>query len=130
MPTLPFTSMSTRFIAALSTLLSAIPSATAQVFNGGGVDAGLGAAEGVVGVSSDDPRQVIIRVLEAVLNYAALFAVIMIIAAGFYMVLSFGSDDKKEKAKKIVYYTVIGLIVILFSRIIVSLVTVWLPSQV
>jgi len=119
-----------RLVLALTSIGAAIPRAHAQVFNGGGVDAGLGAASGVVGVSSDDPRQVIIGVLEAVLNFAALFAVIMVITAGFYLVLSLGNDDKKEKAKKIIYYTLIGLVVILFSRVIVSFVTVWLPSQV
>lgn len=124
------TNIYSRLLLTLASFSSALPRANASVFNGGGVNEGLGAASGVVGVSSDDPRQVIIGVLEAVLNFAALFAVIMVITAGFYLVLSLGNDDKKEKAKKIIYYTLIGLIVILFSRVIVSFVTVWLPSQV
>lgn len=104
--------------------------ATAQVFNGGGVEEGLNAAEGVTGVSGDDPRAAIIAVIAAVLNFTALLAVAMIILAGFYLVLSMGNDDKKEKAKKIILYTIVGLLVILFARVIVSLITVWLAGQV
>jgi hypothetical protein len=104
--------------------------AFAQVFNGGGISAGVDAASGVTGVDTDEPRNAVIAVIEAALNYLALIAVAMIIIAGFYLVLSIGNDDGKEKAKKIIYYTVIGLVVILLSRIIVSLVTEWLPDQI
>lgn len=115
---------------ALALLLARTQIVAAQVFNGGGVDAGLSEAEGVTGIADGDPREVIIRILKTVLDFLALFAMIMIIIAGFYLVFSFGDDDNKEKAKKIIYYTLIGLVVILFSRVIVSLVTVWLAEQV
>lgn len=104
--------------------------ATAQVFNGGGVQEGIDQASEVTGVTEDNPRTVIINVIRAVLDFTALLAVAMIILAGFYLVLSFGNDENKEKAKKIILYTVIGLLVILFARVIVSLITVWLASQV
>lgn len=103
--------------------------ASAQVFNGGGISEGLGQAGGVTGVAGDDPRGAIISVIAAVLNFAGVFAVAMIILAGFYLVLSMGNDEGKEKAKKTILYTLIGLIVILFSRVIVSLVTVWLAGE-
>lgn len=115
---------------AFALLLTHANNVAAQVFNGGGVDAGLSEAEGVTGIADGDPRTVIIRILTTVLDFLALFAMIMIIIAGFYLVFSFGDDDNKEKAKKIIYYTLIGLVVILFSRVIVSLVTVWLAEQV
>lgn len=122
--------MKQHIAAALATLSAMLPQASAQVFNGGGVTAGLDQAGGVTGVSTGDPRSVIVRILEEILNFAALLAVLMVIAAGFYLVMSMGNDEQKEKAKKIIYYTLIGLVVILFSRVIVSFVTVWLPSQV
>lgn len=104
--------------------------ATAQVFNGGGVQEGLGQAGAVTGVASDNPREAIIRIIAAVLDFVALLAVAMIIIAGFYLILSMGNEERKEKAKKIILYTLLGLVVILFSRVIVSLITVWLASQV
>lgn len=104
--------------------------AAAQVFNGGGIDAGLEPASEVTGVLDENPRTVVLKILAAILNYLALIAVIMVIIAGFYLVLSMGNDEQKDKAKKIIQYTLIGLVVILFSRVIVALVTVWLADQI
>ncbi len=102
----------------------------AQVYNGGGIEDGIDQASGITGVADADPREVAISIIEAVLNFLALIATIMVIAAGIYMIVSLGNDDNKEKAKKIIYYTIIGLVVVLFARVIVSLFTEWLPSQV
>lgn len=64
------------------------------------------------------------------MSFAALIAVVMIIIAGIYLLFSFGNDDTKDKAKKIIYYTLIGLVILLFARILVELVTVFLAQQV
>lgn len=116
----------------LAGVIALLPAAAtrAQIFDGGGITEGLGQASGVTGVAGDDPRGTIEKILLAVLDFAALFAVIMIILAGFYLIFSLGNDEGKEKAKKIIFYTIIGLVIILFSRIIVSLVTVWLSQQI
>lgn len=119
-----------RLMTSIAAFLWHVTVASAQVFNGGGIDAGLGAAAGVTGVSSSEPRTVVVNLLKTVLNYAALAATVMVVIAGFYLVLSLGNDDQKEKAKKIIQYTLIGLLVLLFSRFIVSLITVWLPTQI
>lgn len=100
----------------------------AQVYNGGGVQAGIGATSGITGVASISPYALITKILVVVLNYAALAAFIMVVIAGFYLVLSNGNDDNKEKAKKIITYTLIGLTVLLFSRVIVHIFTKILPS--
>lgn len=102
----------------------------AQVYNGGGIPAGIGATAGITGVSSADPRSVIVNIIIIVLNYASLAAFIMVVLAGFYLVLNNGNDENKEKAKKIIFYTLIGLVVLLFSRTIVLIFTRWLPSIV
>jgi hypothetical protein len=49
-------------------------------------------------------------------------AVIMIIFAGFTYVTSSGDDSKVKSAKNIILYAVVGLIVIVVSRIIVAFV--------
>lgn len=102
----------------------------AQVYNGGGIPAGVNATAGITGISSANPRQAIINIIAVVLNYAALAAFIMVVLAGFYLVLNNGNDENKDKAKKIITYTLIGLVVLLFSRAIVQIFTVWLPSVV
>lgn len=69
-----------------------------------------------------DAREVVVDIIKRVLNFLALIAVVMVIIAGFYLVLSLGNDEQKDKAKKIILYTLIGLVIILFSRVIVELV--------
>lgn len=102
----------------------------AQIYNGGGIPAGVNATSGITGVSSADPYSLIANIIALVLSYAALAAFTMIVIAGFYLLLSNGNDDGKEKAKSIIKYTLIGLVVLLFSRIIVHLVTKLLPSYI
>ncbi len=105
----------------LSTLL-------AQVFDGPGLEGGLTEAEGVTGIATGEPRTIIVNILNAVLDYAALLGVIMVIVAGFYLLFSFGEEERKEKATKIIFYTLIGLAVLLFARVIVGIVTVVLSD--
>ena len=99
-------------------------------FNGGGIADGLNAASGLAGIPDGDVRQTIIRILLQVLSFLALAAVIAIIIAGIYLIVGMGSDDSKERAKKIILYTLVGLVIVLFARVIVGLVTVYLAGQV
>lgn len=119
-----------RFLQRSLYLLWVVPGiASAQIFNGGGLGAGVGAAAGVTGVAQTDPRTAVANAIATVLSFAALLAFIMVVIAGFYLVLSLGNDERKEKAKKIIIYTLIGLVVLLFSRVIVALVTELLVSK-
>lgn len=68
-------------------------------------------------------RDVVIRILTMVLDFMALAAVIFIIIAGIRLIVSGGSDDSKDKAKKIILYVIIGLLIILFARVIVGFFT-------
>ena len=95
--------------------------ASAQVFNGGSLVEGLEHASGIGGLAKGDLREVLLHVLIFVLNFLALAAVVAIVVAGIYLVVGGGSDESKEKAKKIVLYVIIGLLVILFARVIVGL---------
>ncbi len=100
----------------------------ASVYNGGGPLAGVTATSGLSVPTTTDPRAVIISILSTVLSFMALFAVAAVIVAGIYLIVSLGSDESREKAKKIILYTLIGLIIILMSRAIVGLVTVILAT--
>lgn len=79
---------------------------------------------------AESVRDVIIRILEAVLNFLALIAVVVIVIAGIRLILSQGEDEQKDKAKKTILYAIIGLVIVLFARVIVSLVTVYLAEEV
>lgn len=80
--------------------------------------------------SPDDFRQVISNILATVLNFLALVAVVVIVIAGIRLILSQGEEEAKDKAKKTIFYALIGLVVVLFARVIVSLVTVYLAGTV
>lgn len=116
----------------IAPLLSAlIPVASAQTFDSeGGLEEGLMIAARILGIAQDDPHTLIIAILTVLLNYAALLGTIMIIVAGGYLMLSLGDSERAERAKRIIYYVLAGLVVILSSRVIVSFVTELLPSQV
>ncbi|HLD07921.1 MAG TPA: hypothetical protein VJB60_02555 [Candidatus Peribacterales bacterium] len=78
--------------------------------------------------TSDDVRDIIVDVIKFILSFLSLIAVIMIIIAGFYLILGAGTEASVTHAKKIILYTIIGLIVIFFARVIVGLFTQELPK--
>lgn len=75
-------------------------------------------------------REITIDILKFTLSFLALAAVIMIIVAGFFLVLGGGSEASAGKAKKIILYTVIGLVIIFFARVIVGFFTIELSSVI
>lgn len=80
--------------------------------------------QGVAGVNvlgGTDIRASIVNVINTVLTYVGLAAIVAIVIAGLYLILGFGSDTAKDRAKNIVLYTVIGLVVILLAKLIVAL---------
>lgn len=106
--------------------LSFISSAFAQSFGGESPDVnGLPGAANEQGI-----RQVIINILSSVLNFLALIAVVVVVIAGIRLIVSQGEDDAKDKAKKTIFYALAGLAIVLFARVIVGLVTVYLADAV
>lgn len=87
---------------------------------------GSAADSSVCKSSSDDPITGSTSKLLVIANVLAWFggaiAVIMIIYAGFVYVTSSGDDGKVKSAKNIILYSVVGLVVIVVSRIIVAFV--------
>ncbi len=116
-------------LAAIQTKLM-IGTAVASVYDGTGLQGGLDSSINPAGTANLDIRTAIVNVLAIILNFVAFIAVIMVIIAGLYLILSFGNEENKDKAKRIIFYTLIGLAVILFARVIVGLVTVILATNV
>ncbi len=77
---------------------------------------------GVSGTNPDAIRSGIIRVIEIVLSFMALIAVVVIVIAGIRLVVSQGEETEKDKAKKTIFYAIIGLVVILLAQAIVGFV--------
>ncbi|HOE80806.1 MAG TPA: Ig-like domain-containing protein [bacterium] len=72
------------------------------------------------GLSREDPRIVIARIIQIALGFLGTITVVLIIYAGFIWMTSQGNTDKVDKAKKILKSAVIGLLIILLSFAIVT----------
>lgn len=88
--------------------------ANEPIYGGGGIEEGTEEAGLIVG--EETLREKIISILETVLSYMALAAVVVIVIAGIRLVVSQGEDEQKEKAKRTIIYAVVGLLVILLAR--------------
>jgi len=107
--------------------------AQAAVFEAGGLTEGLGQAQGFASASglatNSDVRAIATNVIVRVISFTALLATVAIIAAGIYLIAGFGNDTNRDTAKKIITYTLIGLAIILFARVIIGIVTVILADS-
>ncbi|PKL36776.1 hypothetical protein CVV38_02655 [Candidatus Peregrinibacteria bacterium HGW-Peregrinibacteria-1] len=62
---------------------------------------------------NDSIRGFVVQIMNFALTFLGLFAVIMIIYGGFLYLGSAGETDKAEKGRKVIQYSVIGIIIIL-----------------
>jgi len=100
-----------------------MPSAMAQVYSGCGIMCGISGASGITGLAqSTSISELILRIIAFILDIALILAVLAIIIAGLYLITSNGDEGQKDKAKRIIFYAVIGILLILFSRAIVLVV--------
>jgi len=73
-------------------------------------------------LGASDLKGAIASVMRTVLDFIALIAVVMIVVAGIRYIISAGEESEKDKAKKMIIYVVIGLLIILVARAIVTFV--------
>ncbi|NCN07113.1 Ig-like domain-containing protein [Candidatus Falkowbacteria bacterium] len=73
-----------------------------------------------IGLGQTDLRVAIVRIIQIILSFVGIIAVIMVLYGGFIWMTSGGDPAKIEKAKKILINTIIGIIVILSSYIITA----------
>ncbi|NOS66840.1 MAG: hypothetical protein HOO67_00510 [Candidatus Peribacteraceae bacterium] len=97
-----------------------VNTAAAQVFNGPGLEGGVTQAGMIDGPIQAPLRVVILDMMYKALSFLGLAGVLMIVIAGFTFVLSGGSDTAKDRAKKIILYVAIGLIVVFLARTMVG----------
>ncbi len=100
-----------------------MPKAMAQVYSGCGILCGISGASGITGLAqSTSISELILKIIAFILDIALILAVLAIIIAGLYLITSQGDEGQKDKAKRIIFYAIIGILLILFSRAIVMVV--------
>lgn len=104
-------------LTSIALMMATIMPVAAQGFiNPGDNPAAVSAATGGTGSF----RQLALNIVNFFLGFLGLIAVVMIIYGGFLYVSAGGADEKIGKAKKIIMYAVVGIIVILLSFAIVN----------
>jgi hypothetical protein len=97
------------------------------IFNAGGLAEGLVIALRITGpIQGMTLQEIVVEMLIRILNLVSLAATVMIIVAGIVLIVSGGSEGMRDRAKRIVVYTVIGLCLVLFARVVVGFLTTFL----
>ncbi|MBU0458174.1 hypothetical protein KJ652_04260 [Patescibacteria group bacterium] len=109
-----------KIISGLALFISNPAYALAQVYGGGGVAAGVDAAvEAGVGTNAN-LGTILTDITVAIVKYTALLATIVIIIGGIWLIVGVGDEQAKERAKKIVLFTLIGVILVAIAGAIVT----------
>ncbi len=123
-----------KFFAFSLTMLASLPYSRAfaqgsggheTVFEGGGLERGLEILKGLLpgtGIPSDASLVVAILFwIKILLILSGIFAFVAFVWAGFLYITTFASEENNEKAKKVMVYAAIGIIVILMSYALTNL---------
>ncbi|MDP3900422.1 MAG: hypothetical protein Q8Q23_05065 [bacterium] len=76
---------------------------------------GQGGVENTLGLGNEDPRAIAANVVNVILGFLGIIAVVLILAGGFMWMTAAGNDDKISSAKSLMTAGVIGLVIVLAS---------------
>ncbi|MBD3248391.1 hypothetical protein GF382_03850 [Candidatus Falkowbacteria bacterium] len=79
-----------------------------------GVDLGVEYAE-EVGLGEEDPRSIAASLVNTILGFLGILAVIIILIGGFKWMTAAGNEEQVGQAKKVIISGVIGLVIVLAS---------------
>ena len=71
--------------------------------------------EGNILLGNKDPREITARVINIILGFLGIIAVVIILAGGFKWMTAGGNQDKIDEAKKLMAAGAIGLVIVLAS---------------
>ncbi len=91
-----------------------------RVYDGGGVGEGVSDAQ-ALGIGSPNLRTFLLSAMENALLFMGLIAVVVLVIAGIILVVGGVSEQARERAKNMVIFAIIGLILILAATPIVML---------
>ncbi|OIO18945.1 MAG: hypothetical protein COY69_02045 [Candidatus Magasanikbacteria bacterium CG_4_10_14_0_8_um_filter_32_14] len=76
---------------------------------------GLDCVKESSGLSDADPRIIIVKIINVSLGLLGIIATVLIIYSGFLWMTSGGEQTKVDKARKIIFSAIIGLVIILMA---------------
>jgi len=79
------------------------------------LQSGSGQVRGDVALGDKDPRMIASSVINLILGFLGIIALILVLVSGFKYMVSGGNEDVANAAKKILYSGIIGLILVLAS---------------
>ncbi len=74
-----------------------------------------GNVEGALGLGNSDPREIVAGIINVILGFLGIIAVVIILLGGFKWMTGGGNEDKITEAKGLLTAGFIGLIIILAS---------------
>ena len=77
------------------------------------LDTGMNYVSNTVELGDTDPRTVAASVINAILGFLGIIAVVIILLGGFKWMTAGGNEEKVEEAQKLIKAGIIGLIIIL-----------------
>lgn len=66
-----------------------------------------------IGLGNSDPRTIASKVIQVMLGFLGVIAVILILFGGFKWMTAAGNDDKVDEAKRLITAGVVGLLIVL-----------------
>ena len=91
---------------------------------------GAGVISDATGLGERDPRDIAAQVINIILGFLGIVAVVIILLGGFKWMTAGGNEDKVGEARKLITAGIIGLIIILASFAIASFVLTQLSAAV
>lgn len=111
--------------AATTVSMSASP-ATAQFYNGDGLQSGIEQSQNDVNINTDEPYTIIEKILRAILSVVGILAVVAIVIAGLILLVGGVDDGQRSRAFRAILNVILGLIVIGLASAFVT----WLASLI
>ncbi len=65
-------------------------------------------------------RSIIIDIIQFVLDLVLIIGIVYVIIAGLRLIVSGGDEGEKDKSKQTIIYVIVGIIVVIFARVIVN----------
>jgi hypothetical protein len=91
-------------------LVLALP-ANAQI-DPWGTDAGVD-VKGEIGLGNEDPRTIVAKVVNVIMGFLGIIAVVIILLGGFKWMTAGGNEEKVTEARKLIISGIVGLVIIL-----------------
>ena len=115
----------TKFVVSFAASLGVVTLLALPALAAGGLtaeDLGVNAIGDEIKLGSGDVRQTAARIINVALGFLGILSVIIVLLGGFKYMLSGGSTEKTDEARKLIVSGIIGLAIILSAWAITSFV--------